>query len=180
MALAVLQFASTTLSSALPVSSTLETRDEHGIIPFPFDESKIADIETVFATLESVPDSVLNDSDDAIKAWVQAHQSTPPNLTVRNDDDAAVLLEERQLWLQITKCAFEIGKAIAENAFPAAKLRRLIELVKFLGGARKVAKMLLKAKSLRELILIGGPELQELADILLGLNDIAQACFSLF
>ncbi|KAL8891439.1 MAG: hypothetical protein Q9192_005743, partial [Flavoplaca navasiana] len=53
------------------------------------------------------------------------------------------------------------------------KIRRIRDLIKFLGGARAVAKMLLKAKTFKQLIIIGGPELQELAEILLGVQAVA-------
>ncbi|KAL8635479.1 MAG: hypothetical protein Q9226_009353, partial [Calogaya cf. arnoldii] len=82
-------------------------------------------------------------------------------------------------WFQIGKCALAIVGAIAENAFPIAKLRRLRALIKELGGARKVAKMLLKAKSIKEMIAIGGPELADIAEILLGVQKVVAECLSI-
>ncbi|KAL8775506.1 MAG: hypothetical protein Q9209_000002 [Squamulea sp. 1 TL-2023] len=140
-------------------------------IPFPFDESQAAYLEDAFETFENIPDKVIDDGPEAIKQWVLAHDSTG-QLAVRST------LVVRQGWVQVAKCALAIGKAIAENALPISKLRRIKELIKVLGGAKEVAKMLLKAKSIKQLIIIGGPELQEIAEILLGLTDVVNDCFS--
>lgn len=201
-ALSILQFSPTPLVSGMPASPALQSRDlaDHGITPFPFSEADISQIESVFSTLESVPDDVLQGDDATLRAWISQHSQVPPppasppsRLAVREPDPPSSTdlttrsnypndLETRDiaLWIQIGKCAFEIGKAIAENVFPGLKLRRAIELIRSIGGARKVAKMLLKAKSLKELIAIGGPELVELAEIFLGITDVARACFSIF
>ena len=69
-------------------------------------------------------------------------------------------------------------KSSPRNGFPLAKLRRVKELIKALGGANAVAKMLLKAKTLREFFIIGGVELAELGQMLLGLQGVVGACFS--
>lgn len=183
VAVATLQLSPKILTSAIPVSSSLQIRavnDE--AVPFPFDEADASAIENAFATITSIPDSVIDDGDEAVRNWVQAHNTNNtqlmvrdnnagPRLTVR-DDEAA--LEPRQGFVQVAKCAFAIGKAIAENVLP---VRRVKALIFALGGARRVAKLLLKAKSIRELIILGGPELQELAEILLGITDVVNACF---
>lgn len=38
--------------------------------------------------------------------------------------------------------------------------------------------MLLKAKSFKEFLIIGGPELAEIGEMLLGLQGVVSACFS--
>lgn len=38
--------------------------------------------------------------------------------------------------------------------------------------------MLLKAKSIKEFIIIGGPELADIAEILLGVQKVVTECFS--
>ena len=88
-------------------------------------------------------------------------------------------LIDETFWLSNNKySALEIVKAIAENGFPIAKLRRFKDLITLLGGAKAVAKMLLKAKSIKEFITIGGPELVEMGELLLGLRGVVDACFS--
>ncbi|KAL8956861.1 MAG: hypothetical protein Q9193_005725, partial [Seirophora villosa] len=139
--------------------------------PFPFDEADTGYLEDVFNTIESIPDSTLDAGPEAVKEWVDAHQAAA-------HQRRSTALVERQDWLQIGKCALAIGKAIAENALPISKIRRIRELIKVLGGAKEVAKMLLKAKSIKQLIIIGGPELQEIAEILLGITDVVNECFS--
>lgn len=85
---------------------------------------------------------------------------------------------EKRSWIEVAKCALAILQAIAENEFPIAKLRRIKAIVKLLGGAKKTAKLLLKAKSLKQLLVIGGPELAELGEILFNFRGIVGACFS--
>ncbi|KAI4252432.1 MAG: hypothetical protein L6R42_007965 [Xanthoria sp. 1 TBL-2021] len=174
VALTTLSFTTSVLTNAIPnpVGLAPARRAEAAeAIPFPFDEAQAGYLESALRTIEDIPDSVLDDGPEAVTKWANEHQ---PNiqLAVRSE------LTPRQGWAQIAKCAFAIGKAIAENAFPISKLRRLRELVKVLGGAKEVAKMLLKAKTIKQMIIIGGPELQEIAYILLGVTEVVNDCFS--
>jgi hypothetical protein len=65
-----------------------------------------------------------------------------------------------------------------ENGIPLAKLRRIKDLMKAIGSAKDIAKMLLKAKSWAELKAIGGVHLMKLAEELAGLQGVVDACFS--
>ncbi|KAL8686614.1 MAG: hypothetical protein Q9218_006984 [Villophora microphyllina] len=176
--LATLTFTPSILSHAVPkpnpVAPALAPRatPADNIIPFPFDEAHISYIEDAFDTIASIPDSVLDAGPEAVKQWVLAHESNP------QPQVRSTTLVERQGWLQVAKCALAIGKAIVENALPISKLRRIKELIEVLGGAKAVAKMLLKAKSIKQMIIIGGPELEELAEIFLGVADVVNDCFS--
>ncbi|KAL8678348.1 MAG: hypothetical protein Q9224_006260 [Gallowayella concinna] len=174
VALATFTFTPSILTHAIPNPVALAPTARAELpeaVPFPFDEADAPYLEDAFDTIANIPDNVLDDGPEAVKQWVLAHQSQP-HLTTRSE------LVERQGWMQVAKCALAIGKAIAENALPVSKLRRIKELVKVLGGAKEVAKMLLKAKSIKQMIIIGGPELQEIAEILLGLTDVVNDCFS--
>ncbi|KAG6995766.1 hypothetical protein G7Y79_00042g078710 [Physcia stellaris] len=179
---ATLQLSSTGLALSIPQTNTLEVRAEDNttaITPFPFDEANADIIEHAFDAITDIPDSVLDAGEDALKQWLGTHNSTTLQLTARAPTTLnPTPLEPRQSLLHILKCAGAILKAVAENAFPLSKLRRLKELIKFLGGARKVAKMLLRAKTFRQLLVIGGPELVELAEILLGVGGVVHSCFS--
>ena len=53
----------------------------------------------------------------------------------------------------------------------------IVELIKALGNAKDVAKMLLKARSWKELIAIGGAPAARLAEELLGIRPVVDACF---
>lgn len=174
LGLAALHFSSTTLGLSIPNVNSVQARaeDHANVIPFPFDEAQFGPIEQAFDAITSIPDSVLDEGEEALNAWFTTHGAVP-SLSVRES-----VLEERQSLFQIAQCAAAIIKAIAENALPISKLRRIKELIKLLGGARKVAKLLLKAKTFKQVIIIGGPELQEIAEILLGLTDVVNDCFS--
>ncbi|KAL8674661.1 MAG: hypothetical protein Q9168_000969 [Polycauliona sp. 1 TL-2023] len=175
VALTTLTFTPSVLTSAIPKPDALAPARRAEVaekVPFPFDEANSAYLEDALHIIEDIPDDVLDDGDEAVRAWASAHQPTT-QVAARSSE-----LAPRQDWIQIGKCALAIAKAIAENAFPISKLRRLKDLVKVLGGAKAVAKMLLKAKSIKEMIIIGGPELEQIAEILLGVNDVVTACLS--
>jgi hypothetical protein len=190
--LAALQLTPQVLASTIPSSfSSLERRAEFGtIVPFPFDEND-ADIEALeraFAVINEIPDSVIDDGDAAIKEWVHSHT----DLVARSNNDisarsaeadpeaeagAEAALEPRQSFTQVLICAGAILKAVAENAVPIAKVRALIRAI---GGVRKLARAVLRARSIDELIKLAGPEAGELAQILLGVTDVVNECFQAF
>ena len=174
VALTTLTFTPSVLTTAIPKPVDLapaRRAESAEAVPFPFDEAQAGYLEEAFHMIEDIPDSVLDDGDEAVKAWAKEHQP-PSQLAVRAE------LAPRQDWAQIARCAFEIARAIVEIRVPGAKVRRIKDLIKLLGGARAVAKMLLKAKTIKELFIIGGPELAELADILLNVQAVVSACFS--
>lgn len=184
-----------------------DPRDDDKIIPFPYDEDDAPEIENVFGLIEDIPDATFDQGDQAVKDWIKAHRNSISKGGVNNNNNKArsvvsvsvessgletrevaaqpdestseILADiEKRSWIEIAKCALAILQAIAENEFPIAKLRRIKAIVKFLGGAKETAKMLLKAKSLKQLLIIGGPELAELGEILFDFRGIVGACFS--
>jgi hypothetical protein len=144
-------------------------------------------LENAGAAIIEIPDSVVENGDAAaIKKWEQ----TLTNLIARSNNDinarsaeadaeaeAEAALEPRQGFMQVVICAGAILKAVAENAVPVAKVRALIRAI---GGVRKLARAVLKARSIDELIKLAGPEAGELAQILLGVTDVANECFQAF
>ena len=167
---------------ALPQPNSLASRIDQDIekaTPFPFNEADASVLEDAFGAIAAIPSSVLDDGKDAVRKWLNTHSHN----TVKERDiiplgERHELNAEKRQWLQIAKCALAIGQAIVENEFPIAKLRRFKELIELLGGAKKVAKMLLKAKSFSQFVIIGGPELAEIGELLLGLQGVVGACFS--
>lgn len=198
-AVVALQFSQTTLAFAIPDSVDLmirsKDRDDDKIIPFPYDEDDAPEIVGVFSLIEDIPDETFDQGDQAVKDWIKNHRKGVNSNKPRSVDSletreaepeaqpestavAEVFAVEKRSWVDVAKCALAILQAIAENEFPIAKLRRIKAIVKLLGGAKKTAKLLLKAKSLRQLLVIGGPELAELGEILFNFRGIVGACFS--
>lgn len=195
-AVVALQFSQTTLAFAIPDSVDLMIRskdlDDDKIVPFPYDEADAPEIEETFDLIENIPDETFDQGDQAVKDWIKNHsqggnkprainslatREADPEPQPENTAVEEVAIETRS-FIAIAKCALAILQAIAENEIPIAKLRRIKELVKLLGGAKKTAKLLLKAKSIRQLLVIGGPELAELGEILFNYRSIVGACFS--
>lgn len=198
-AIVALQFSQTTLAFAIPDSVDLMIRskdlDDDKIIPFPYDEDDAPEIIDVFGLIEDIPDETFDHGDQAVKDWIKNHRTGVNSKKPRSVDSlesreaepeaqpestavSEIFTIEKRSWIDVAKCALAILQAIAENEFPIAKLRRIKAIVKLLGGAKKTAKMLLKAKSLKQLLVIGGPELAELGEILFNFRSIVGACFS--
>lgn len=204
-AVVALQFSQTTLAFAIPDSVDLMTRsvdlDDDKIVPFPYDEDDAPGIEDVFAQIEIIPDETFDQGEQAVSDWIKNHSKggggnkprAVDSLEIREaepeaepeanpepqpESTAVEVAIEKRSWIAVAKCALAIVQAIAENEIPIAKLRRIKELIKLLGGAKKTAKLLLKAKSIKQLLVIGGPELAELGQILFNFRSIVGACFS--
>ena len=121
--------------------------------------------------------SVISVDSSSLETREAAAAQPEESTTITTGAISEIIIEKRS-WIEVAKCALAILQAIAENEFPIAKLRRIKAIVKFLGGAKKTAKLLLKAKSLKQLLVIGGPELAELGEILFNFRGIVGACFS--
>jgi len=189
-----------TLASAAAVPEPLEQRAEltarvtqnPGFVPFPFDESQADAIIPFFSLIENIPDSVLDQGEDAVHEYIihggslaqGAPVPAPPAAatTVKPSVPATTLvtsvkLMARQSWISITNCALQLGLFLASNLLPGGKILKLRSLIKAAGGAREVAKALLKARSWADLA-AHGEAIQEIADILFGFSDVAKACSS--
>jgi hypothetical protein len=146
-------------------------------IPFPFDDTddNVNQLASALDLITSIPDATLDAGPAAMQAWVQQNGNNfIPNLIATGTGDVT----RRQTWLAIAKCVAQIGLLIIEDGIPLARLRRIKELIGLLGGATKVAKLLLKAKSWAELYYIAGPYMKDLAEELLGIQGVISACFS--
>ena len=160
--------------SALVTRSAFE--NSVGIAPFPFDDTddNLNTLTSAFDFIACIPDSVLNSGTDAVKSWAQQNG----NRYVPGSVNSSKLLLIRQSWIAIGKCVLQIGLLLVEDGIPLARLRRLKELIKLIGGAKEVAKMLLKAKTLKQLYVIGGPYFKDLIEELTGLQGVISSCFN--
>lgn len=176
--------------------------DSDANIPFPFEdtEDNINTLAAAFDFLASIPfdDSTVVTQED-VHAWALAHQGEYFTYNTSLDDGTFAPkkqytgehdhagghssrddrhlqegLEARGLW-QIAQCAAEIALFLAENVIPLWKLRKMKTLIAAMGGAWKVAKLLLKARSLADLYKIG-KDMKELVQMLVGVAGIASAC----
>ena len=88
-------------------------------------------LEHVFDIISQIPESVLEEGDDAKNAWLAAHghRESKRDLVAVDARD----LETRGVW-DVTKCAGAIAAFIASNAIGAAKLLRIKKYIDALGG----------------------------------------------
>lgn len=176
---------------------TTTTNTTTANIPFPFDDTE-DNINTLGAALDflaNIPTDNNNSTpttQEGLHAWAHAHKGdyfTTTNSTSDDNDGSGftpkhhhhdhshsvAALEARFDFLKIAACAAEIAKVILENAIPLGELLKVKRLIEALGGAYRVAKLLVKAKSLAELYAISN-NMQELVEILLGVAGVVGAC----
>lgn len=154
----------------------LPNHDDHGeIVPFPFEDTpeNVLQLSKAFELIENIPDLTLDAGTDAVMIWTQA---TGKSLT-------GALLEEPfkidpKKIIKIAKCVGEIAILIQKGSLTIQELKDIKDLVKKLGGAKKVAELLLKAKNWEQLQKLGGPLLKELGDYLKEWKTTIKDCFS--
>lgn len=152
-------------------------------------EPKVDVLTSFFTLVENIPDEVLLAGDNATNAWRVEHgylspaAVEPSELPTKRDSQAgnAVASASAQAGLiKEAKCIAAITELIASTLIPAAKLLKLKKLIKLLGGAKKVAKLLLKGSShstASDWKNIGGQNLLDLVDEFLDIDDIKSNCF---
>lgn len=163
-------------------ASGLQARAEDAaldhIAPFPFpdDDDSAAQLEKAFDAIVNVPDSVLKAGAGPTKDWFKDQF---PEAFRDEHDKRDPELAPRVSVAAVAACVFQLVKFIAENGpLPELKILRIKRLVNLLGGTTAAVKALLKARTYRELIIIGGPNLEALAKELLGYGGVATACFA--
>lgn len=154
-------------------------------------------LNNLFATLEDIPDSVLEAGDDALDKWLVDHgvrepgaklrrsesDEQPPVVRARGDADETMTLFERSAlqarvsWWKVAKCVASIVQVLATTAIPAAKILRIKKYIEALGGAKQAVELLLKATSRAEKLKAGGEVLVNLAAELMGISSVKNNCF---
>lgn len=152
-------------------ANTSDTADTRDTFVAEITVDNVPELEDFFKLIEQVPEDIETWPKDEAKAWLKEHfdQSSSPSTGVV----ARALLAPRQLWLQIIQCAAQIAAGIASGALPVSKVRAL---VRTLGGARQVARLLSRARNWADLARIGGQELAELGEVLFNARGIVGAC----
>ncbi|KAH8911592.1 hypothetical protein BR93DRAFT_965372 [Coniochaeta sp. PMI_546] len=145
-------------------------------------------LNNLFSTFENIPDSVLEQGDDALDKWLVEHGVREPGAKLKRSDDhvetrdeASVFeraaLQARVSWWKVAKCVAAIVQLLATTAIPAAKILRIKKYIEALGGAKRAVELLLKATSRAEKLKAGGEVLVNLAAELLGISSVKNNCF---
>lgn len=115
-------------------------------------------LRRLFDHYESIPDIVLEQGDEALQAWEEAH-----------------LQEGRAgFW----GCAAAVAGVIATTAFPAAKILKIKKLIKALGGVRSAIKIMAGASFNYEKLKALGGAVAALAAELTGIGSVKSQCFA--
>lgn len=80
-------------------------------------------------------------------------------------------------WVKIATCAAAIAWTLGSTLFAAAKILRIKNYIRALGGTKEAVPLLLRATTAQERLRVGGTALKNLAAELLGVTAIAKACF---
>ncbi|KAM0268246.1 hypothetical protein ACHAQH_010017, partial [Verticillium albo-atrum] len=148
-------------------------------------------LELVLTEFTSIPDEVLLKGDDATNDWLvengfrdgdedlEDDKDNGP-ISARSDVTSLSILERDELEargpLQVAKCIYAISKAIISTAIPAAKILRIKRYLKLLGGVRKTVLLLVRAKTTKQRLKLGGRALVNIANELFGIKPIKSAC----
>lgn len=127
------------------------------IAELPFNRKE--DATVLLSIIESIPDEVLFEGDEATHEWI----------------------EERTSWDQKAdkwSCAGAIGVLLVTTAVPAAKLLKIKRLIKDLGGAKEAAEIMWKASFRYEKLKAMGGVIGDLVMELVGINEVRKECFS--
>ncbi|PKF67673.1 hypothetical protein CXB45_11050 [Corynebacterium mastitidis] len=120
-------------------------------------EAELADIEDALYLIESIPDEVLEQGDEATQEWVQNHTATFRAGTA--------------------ECTWAITKFIGSNVINVAKILKIKKYIKEIGGVAKVVDDIRKAGwSIQNIKRVGGP-LWRLVKEFMGIQEIQDSCF---
>lgn len=98
-------------------------------------DEQVKDLEEVFAAIETLPEDVINEGDEAVVDYLQDNVSD--GIVVKEEGDVVAF--------GVVGCASAIGIAIISNVFPISKITKLKSVIKTAGGATTFAKTLVKS-----------------------------------
>ncbi|OIW28226.1 hypothetical protein CONLIGDRAFT_681203 [Coniochaeta ligniaria NRRL 30616] len=177
---------------ALPTDATSESkvvaRVDSAAADFNFTTDFDSPLNNLFSTLENIPDSVLEQGDDALDKWLVEHGLREPGAKLKRSDEHVetrdetsvferAVLEARVSWWKVAKCVAAIVQLLATTAIPAARILRIKKYIEALGGAKQAVELLLKATSRAEKLKAGGEALVNLAAELFGISSVKNNCF---
>ncbi|KAL8740941.1 MAG: hypothetical protein Q9190_006402 [Brigantiaea leucoxantha] len=176
VALAVCHFAPTIFAHVIPDAQysphPVQTRP---FSPLHFDETHAVFLGHAINMVISIPDPVLESGPEAARQWILSGQYSSFNASFHSHSGTSVIVP-RVGWIHIATCAMEISKAVIESQVPFMKLLQFREFIRALGGAKRMAEILLTAKSLKDLVYNEAPELAQLAAIGFGLRKVLKSC----
>ena len=123
----------------------------------------LSQLENGLELIMSVPDSILNQGNQATQVWME--ENYPSYLQT---------LTRANLW----GCAGAIAAIIASTALPAAKILKIKKLIKALGGVNEAAAIIWGASFNYEKLQSLGGAAAALAAELLGIAEVQSQCFS--
>ena len=181
-AAAALLASAVALPTEVDIDSKQVTRTESAAANFNFTTDFDGPLNSFFSTLENIPDSVLEQGDDALDKWLLEHGMREPGVTPKRSDETSrseppAALQARASWWRVAKCVAAIVQMLATTAVPAAKIFRIKKYIEALGGAKQAVQLLLGATSRAEKLKAGGEVLVNLSAELLGISSVKNNCF---
>lgn len=142
------------IDTPINVKNSLETGLGYGLT----DEEKIQSFESLLEYYESIPEEVLLEGDDALEKWM----SENPNAMLR---------------ASVTGCVGSILWLFGSNVVGAAKILKIKQYMKSLGGVKEAVQLMWGASFSYEKMLAAGGALAGLGAELIGIDGLQQHCF---
>jgi hypothetical protein len=148
--------------------------DDTQTIPFPFDDTpeNVLQLSKAFELIENIPDATLEASIGVVAIWTQAYDGS---ITGKSSQEDFSINPKKAL--KILKCVGEFAILLQKGSLTIEELKNIKSIISKLGGAKAVAKLLLNAKSWKQLGTLGGPLLKELGGYLQQWKTAIKDCF---
>lgn len=154
-----------TLSAGFAVPANANpVENRHQIAAHELDSSLAADaqdLENALELINSIPDEVLLEGDEATQAWLE------------DNTQAGAFVEEASFW----GCSGAIISMIGGNLIGASKLLKIKRLIAQLGGVSQAVRLMWGASFKYEKMREAGKALGALAGELFGIDQIRKNCF---
>ncbi|MBP3223195.1 MAG: hypothetical protein J6M18_04635 [Actinomycetaceae bacterium] len=147
-----------------PASAAENTYQSNTIKISKFDQwrmnrnASVQELEEGFNLIESIPDEVLMQGDDALKKWTEEKHMTPTRAS---------------FW----SCSIALASLVAGNLVAAGKLLRIKQYIKALGGVKKAVYLMWKGSFRSEKLIKAGGALGALIAEITGVAAVKKACF---
>lgn len=156
----ILCFTVSAFAVEAPASATTGLSD-----PLTAEESAVTEreLEELLGAIDSIPEEVLLEGDEATAAWVQANLATP---TIT------------PYWATQAACVGSIIWMLGSTVFPVAKIMKVRKYIKELGGVRAAVQQLREHNFNWESIEKAGGSLRALGAEIIGVAGVGEYCFN--
>lgn len=127
--------------------------------------------------LDSIPSDVLDAGEEATATWLSSNLWVPHTERALSIFETDGNLDARAESFSVPKCLTALGIALGSNAFPIARVLRMVKIFKKFGDMKKTISRFRAVRTVKGIRDVGGKELVELAAMIAGVDSVATKCF---